>query len=427
MKRTLTVLLVIAIALLAACSSPTPAPTAKPPTAAPAAATQAPATQAPATQAAATQAPATQGAATQAPATKAAAAPSGAPIKIGAAFSLTGYLAMEKFQAEGAQMAVASINAKGGVLGRPLELTIEDMKSDPAQEATLVTKLITQQKVNLMASGASSAGNEAAAPILADNEIPIIVNSVLPKDPKWTVSTLPSSELFIQIQFQYLKSIGVTKVADVHNPTPYNKSMVEVGQRVGQSLGITFVGSEEVAADATTMVIPLTKIKDKKPDAVVFFPSGPATFVAAKDMASLGMTIPLVLPSDDTSNLFKAAEAYKYTVFPVMPAQAYPDVPDPAMKANLDTFMPMWRAKYPQADPLYAAAGWDQITALAKGIEKAGSVDGKKVMAALETLEFPGVEAVYKFTPDNHFGIKTNPMRVGQLENGKLKIILTLK
>ncbi|MBN1318875.1 MAG: ABC transporter substrate-binding protein [Anaerolineales bacterium] len=353
--------------------------------------------------------------------------PSGEPIKIGAALSLTGYLAMEKFHAEAAQMAVDYVNEHGGVLGRPLEFFMEDVKSDPAQCAIVVTKHIVQNEADIIIAGASSAGNEAAAPIAEENEVPMIINSVLPSNPAWAVSTLPSVNLFIQTEFQYLASIGVTEVGDIHNPTPYNQFMVSRGMEVGESLGISFVASEEVAADSTTMVIPLTNINEKNPGAVVSFVSGGPTALVGKDMAALGMTIPLMLTSDDLSNLTTAAEAYDNVYFPVMPVQTYPDVPDPEMKANLDAFMPIWEEVHPGADALYAAAGWDQIMIAVKVIEQVGSVDGKAIMEALEQFEYVGVEAVYKFTPDDHMGVKDNPLRVGQWKNGELEIVFVPK
>ena len=76
------------------------------------------------------------------------------PIKIGGSLPLTGPASyLGKFVKAGYDKWVADVNAKGGLLGRKVELVIYDDQSDPKNAATLLDKVITVDKVNLLAGG----------------------------------------------------------------------------------------------------------------------------------------------------------------------------------------------------------------------------------------------------------------------------------
>jgi len=101
-----------------------------------------------------TPAPATQApAATEAPATEAAAE----PIKVGASLPLTGDFSEPGTAAKkGYEVWVAEVNAAGGLLGRPVELTIYDNASDPDTAVADYERLITQDEVDLVVGPFSS-------------------------------------------------------------------------------------------------------------------------------------------------------------------------------------------------------------------------------------------------------------------------------
>src|ERR1044072_8640146 len=69
-------------------------------------------------------------------------------IKIGVTQPLTGaFAASGNYVAQGAKMAEEAINASGGVLGRKIELVIEDNKSNPTEAVATAEKLISKDKV----------------------------------------------------------------------------------------------------------------------------------------------------------------------------------------------------------------------------------------------------------------------------------------
>ncbi len=72
-------------------------------------------------------------------------------IKIGVNEPLTGaFAASGTYVVNGAKIAADEINAKGGILGKKVELVIEDNKSNPTEAAAVAEKLITSDKVSVL-------------------------------------------------------------------------------------------------------------------------------------------------------------------------------------------------------------------------------------------------------------------------------------
>ena len=97
------------------------------------------------------------------------------PIRVGATLSQTGSLAvMGQNQLRGYQLCVKHTNEKGGVLGRRIELLVEDDQSEGATAAALYEKLIIQDKVDAIFGPYSSPVTEAMADVAEKRRMPMI-------------------------------------------------------------------------------------------------------------------------------------------------------------------------------------------------------------------------------------------------------------
>ena len=96
-------------------------------------------------------------------------------IKIGAAFALSGSIAVygEGFK-KCVDLAVEEINAKGGIKGKKIEIVYEDNKSNPKDCVTAVRKLITVDKVPVIFGPAGSSNFMATAPVAQKNRVVLI-------------------------------------------------------------------------------------------------------------------------------------------------------------------------------------------------------------------------------------------------------------
>jgi branched-chain amino acid transport system substrate-binding protein len=96
------------------------------------------------------------------------------PIRIGFHVPLTDFAAGEGKSAQlGAELAIEQINAKGGVLGRPLELVTYDDQSAAEQAVPIANKLLGEG-VKAVISGSYSAPTRAAAGVFQKEGIPYI-------------------------------------------------------------------------------------------------------------------------------------------------------------------------------------------------------------------------------------------------------------
>ena len=99
----------------------------------------------------------------------------GGSIKVGEFASLTGKEAtFGKSSHEGTQLAIETINAAGGVLGKKIELLTEDDLSKAGEPATVVNKLISRDNVCAILGEVASSRSLEAAPICQQNKIPMI-------------------------------------------------------------------------------------------------------------------------------------------------------------------------------------------------------------------------------------------------------------
>ena len=89
------------------------------------------------------------------------------PYKIGVSAGLTGYAAtVDRAWRDGVEIAAAAVNAKGGVMGRKIQVVVEDNRSEPQEAVTVYRKMLSSDKVDVFVSGCVSAGNFAAAGLL---------------------------------------------------------------------------------------------------------------------------------------------------------------------------------------------------------------------------------------------------------------------
>src|SRR5215475_8336353 len=98
------------------------------------------------------------------------------PIKIGLVTALSGQSARAgEAITRGATIAIEEINAKGGVLGRPLELVRRDDESNPAKGLTAARELIQREKVAILIGGLDTPVQLAIVPFVNNTKFPFLV------------------------------------------------------------------------------------------------------------------------------------------------------------------------------------------------------------------------------------------------------------
>lgn len=349
--------------------------------------------------------------------------------KIGVSAGLTGYAAsVDRAWRDGLEVAADFINSKGGVMGRKIQIIVEDNKSEPQEAVTVYRKMISSDKVDIFISGCVSAGNFAAAQFVVRAAIPMVLCSILPPQPdqvKWAFSFLAPPRFETEKRYDYLKSATQTrKVGVLHDPSPYANLQKDIAVKSAPEYGIEVPVVEQYRQDDADLSPQISKMNAAGAKAIIKIGLGGSTVTVAKNIKQLGLDTLLLGSVDDLAVFKPTAEVLGgQFLFVAAPSQVYEALPDGALKKEIGRFLPLWRAKQGDRDPFWAGKAWDALMVTVAAIEKAQSFEGAKVRDAIETISgFQGTGGTYNFSPTVHQGITENPFFVGTIIGGKIQV-----
>lgn len=349
------------------------------------------------------------------------------PIEVGSVAALTGYLAgYDANFINGLKLAISRINAAGGADGHPINLRLLDGASSATTGSTAVNQLLNQYNVVAMLNGASSATSVAIQPLLSEAQVPMIILSQLPADPEWAFLSTTAFSRVMELELQFTtKFLKAKRIGILYNMTPAAQSATKLLSELAPQRGLTVATTQGVETTATDFTPQLAALKDANVDAVLDFMTGPAHILEAKAAATVGLKAPLVMGLDDTPTFVQASTAYPNCFLSAIPVQVYPDITDPTMKTAAGAFLDEYKkAGLDPAGVQAAASGWDAPFMLEAAIKKAGSIKGKAIRDALETLDYQGAVTHWRFAANDHTGqAKSEALQTAQIENGAMKVV----
>jgi branched-chain amino acid transport system substrate-binding protein len=314
-------------------------------------------------------------------------------IKIGHTVALTGPSATwGQSESNALKMAIDKINAAGGVLGKKLEVIAYDNRADRLESVNVAKRLIEQDKVVAIIGPAQSGVTNAIREVNNSAKVPVIATTAT--NPKVTVGD-DGKVIPYTFRVCFIDPFQGTVAAQFALKDLKAKTaavLYDVGDDYSQFLGKYFVeaftkGGGKITANEAfrsgelDFRAQLGKIRTGKPD-VLFIPTmQKEAALAAKQARDLGITSTLVggdgWASPDLIDL--AGPAIEGAYFVNIAALEDPAIQD---------FIKEYKTKY-NSDPVlpnplmaYDAALW-----LADAINRAGSTDGEKLMAAMEATK----------------------------------------
>ncbi len=356
-------------------------------------------------------------------------------IKIGAFFALSGPAAFigtpTKLVAE---MAVAEINKKGGIHGRPLELVIGDTEGDPSKAVAIVKRFIYKDKVVAIIGPTRTGTGMAVKPIVEAARVPTIMT--VGGDPvimdgkfgsyRYVFKTPQRSSTAVRKIYQYLQKKGLTRIALLTATDGFGKDGRKWLKKLAPEYGLTIVAEESFNPRDTDMTAQLAKIWRKRPQAIVCWTIGPAGAIVAKNVKQLGITVPLFqchgLP--DPKYIELAGPAAEGNLMPSTKLMAWEQLPDSdPQKPVIAHFVRLYKEiyHYDRRFPINTHSGyaWDAIMILARALEKVGP-DREKLREAIEnTKGYVGISGIYNITPEDHNGLDESSMIIVKIRNGR--------
>ncbi len=356
-------------------------------------------------------------------------------IIVGSSLGLTGYGSItDGHWRDGMSLAIDTINARGGVLGRKLKLVYEDNKSTPQQAVVVYHKMMSEDKAVAFDSGCISAGNFAAASFVTKAKLPMFLCSILPRLPneqKWAFSFLPPPKYEVDARYEYLKTkTKIRKVGILGDPSPYGTIMRNIAIKEAKAYGIDVVANESYQQDDADFSVQIGHINAAGGGAIIMIGQGNALITTAKNIKQLGLNKLLLLSSINERPLVLAAGKVlgDQFLFPAPLIQVAQDDPSVITNANAraaaDAFLKRLRAKYGNIDPAQTSRAWDSIMMMAKAMEMAKTTDGTAVRDALEKIgHYDGAGASYNFSAKQHVGITENPYKMAHIVDGKIALL----
>ncbi len=325
-----------------------------------------------------------------------AAQPAGEPIKIGLQAPLTGDYAYEgKGFEQSIKLLVDQTNETGGLLGRPVELIVEDDKGDPKEASLVADRLITAGVVAVI-GGYNSTATEASSEIF--NEAGLL--QVTPSSTATRLTTkgyerffrtcfLDDRQALFAATFM-VETLGAKKIGLVHDNSTYAKGLADWTEKYLKDLGIEptiFV----INPDDQDFTPVLTAIKGAKLDAVYFTGYHAQGGLLLKQAGDIGLQVQWLMGNaSNNPELITIAglDRAKGTIVTTEPLPG--DLPYPEAQKFIEDFTAAYGS--PPASVWWVMAA-DAYAVIRHAIETVGSTDSEALAKYLHTefKDFPGI------------------------------------
>ncbi len=355
-------------------------------------------------------------------------------IRIGNAISLSGpnVAGAVMTQANPYDMWIKEVNAKGGIFVKeynkrlPIELIRYDDKSDIGTVVKMVEKLILDDKVDLLLPPWSTAMNFAIAPIITKYQYPVMGVTVDSMKIKEMAHTLPY--FFVHLNqppvkaeaiVPLLKELGVKTAAVVHHTDLHG---IEFAGYVTPQLSvgdIDVVMYKSYPIGAKDLSPLLKQVKAANVDAFLAFTYPPETFLITGQSKAIGFNPKLFYMSIGTAFAAYRETYGANTIEGVMGTGAWnPKVPYPGAKDFWDRMVQFAGAG--KVDWYGNAFAYSSVQVLEQAIEKAGTLDRRKIREVIATSTFDTVIGPVRYVDQINV---QSPGEVGQWQKGAFEIV----
>ena len=329
------------------------------------------------------------------------------PLKVGwvGPLSPPGGYAEGALMKQAAELAAEQLNAKGGVLGRPVQVVFADTRGKPEEGTAAAERLISQEKVVAITGEFHSSvflaemevAHKAGVPIIA---VDVWALSITAKGYPEVFRVAPNQALIATKYGDWIAAAGFKNVAVLFEKTDGGQSARDVLLPVLDKHGVKY---EVVGADpnSTEFTAQIERFKSHQPPFDFFMTA--YSEAGAYPMISQSHTLGFAPsprtgiansggPAVDPTFWKNVGEAGKYLVTEIV------GLPKNAWNDKTKAFVAAYRKKYNQPPSPQAIENYDAMLVLADAIERAKSTDGKAIIAALEKTDITLGRGRYTFS-----------------------------
>ncbi|MCW1407653.1 substrate-binding protein [Rhizobium sp. 1AS11] len=348
------------------------------------------------------------------------------PIKIGVPVGLSGansVVAPSVVQA--AELAVEEINAKGGVLGRPLELEIADDASGAAGAQKAFDSLVFQKEVNVVISMETSAARNAGLPIISKGDVPYIYTSFYEGkscNANLFVDAWVPEQQVPPVVDNFISKQGAKKFFLIGSDYAFGRGMLTFAKGYIEKAGAQIVGEEYLPMDGSDWTAIISKVRSSGADAIITSTAGGAPNVTlTKQLRSSGVTLPYGNLAVDEGTA-KSMGADAKDIF--LSASYVTGIDSPENKAFLSAMDKKFGKELRTPNDL-SVPQYEAIYLYKAAVEKAGSTDTADVLKALPDVSFTGPRGKISMNKQHHAPLT---MYLGQVkDDGSVAVVDSFK
>lgn len=309
-----------------------------------------------------------------------------ADTKIGAVFDLTGGLNIYGIQQNNAlELAVEVINAKGGVLGKPIEVVTYDAQSELSKYTQYVNTAILKDKIDALFAGLTSSSREAIRPIVRRAKVPYFYSSLYEGGAcdKYTFVTGSSASQQLSVLIKWaIKEYG----PNMYIMAPdYNFGTISAHwiHEYAKANGGKVVGEDFLALTVTDYAPTIQKIQASRPDFIVALPVGANQTGFLEQFSAAGLKKDIGVVSTNYGSGNQQVVVSPSAGEGLVASQGYfMQVDNPSNKE----FVKLWNEKYGDETPIVSGAVdvWNAVNLWANAVNSAGDAGSEAVISALE-------------------------------------------
>ncbi|GAB3980513.1 branched-chain amino acid ABC transporter substrate-binding protein [Actinoallomurus acanthiterrae] len=322
------------------------------------------------------------------------------PILLGMDIPLSGSSAdIGPYMKNGAQLAIDEINAKGGVIGRKLQLRAEDDACDPKTAVAAANKLVAAN-VAVSVGGYCSGATLPTLPVFDRRKIPMIIpaansTELVDQKLKHVFFVNGTGDQQAAAAMAWLTKSGAKKVAVLDDNTSYSKDIaVRTAAELDKPGGPDKATLDAVTPGESDYSANITNVLHSNPDFIYwtgYYQEGGLILRQLRQAGYKGKF--MVGDGSVDAKLIKIAGGPREGAYATMT-----QTPDTIQGA--ESWITTYKQKFGAEPGPYSTQSYDAVRVAAEAIKKAGSTDGDKLVTALEGIDglqlFSGP---LKFTP----------------------------
>ena len=353
----------------------------------------------------------------------------GEPIVIGSAIALTGPISAFDLPAlQGTEIAIAEINANGGILGRQVRHVRSDTKSDINQGARAGLEVLEQGADAMIVTLDFNFGGGAAREAQKAGKVVIAPGAGSPKfgvqgigNMAYTLGIAAQTDSTVAAEWGIEEKGFKTSYLLLDDVTDYDKDQCSAFKQVWTELGGDVLGEDTFKNNDPSVAAQVSRIRalPQEPDLIMLCSFPPGGAVAVKQLRDAGINSAIISNGAmDGTFWFKDSIPNLSDFYFTASASVWGD--DPSDQIN--EFVEKFKTEHGQPQSYFTVLGYIAVYAIKAAMEEAESTEGADMVAVMDKWNKENVGGLeLTFSPEQHIDSEREE-RIVEVNNGKHRV-----